>query len=102
MDLHSGQFLGGADSKRSGNEERAARAGLAFHPDPAAHHLDEPFAGREAETHTAELPRRRGIGLAERLKRAADLLRRHADSGFAARGFQRHAIGSPRFDFGPR
>jgi hypothetical protein len=66
-----------------GQDDREGRTFTrpASHRDVAAEQLAEPPGNRQAKTGAAVLFGRRGLGLAERLEQAAELLLGHADAG---------------------
>ncbi len=66
---------------RKEDRERAALIGRAVDRQIPAQHDAEGLADGEAEPRSAELARRRGIGLAEPLEEARQLLLRHPDAG---------------------
>src|SRR5437867_12411477 len=73
---------GGFQLRESRRErERAARAGRALRADRSAEQRDQPAADREPETRAAEAPRRRLVGLLERLEQAVDFREIDPDSG---------------------
>ena len=92
----SGKILplpgGRAQTEPGGEQERAADAGLALDPDPAAHQLDEPLADRQAQPGAAVLAGGGHVGLGERLKQLRRLFRRHADAGVAHRELELHLL----------
>src|SRR6266542_4092188 len=56
------------DPHRQREIERRALAGLGFHPDPPAVHLDDALGDRQAEAGSALLSRDRAVGLLELLE----------------------------------
>src|SRR6266498_3106082 len=56
------------DPHRQREKERRALAGLGFHPDPPAVHLDDALGDRQAEAGSALLSRNRAVGLLELLE----------------------------------
>ena len=81
-------------SKVAREEERAAAALRALDPEPSAHELDQAQGNRQAQSRAAVTPRRRAVGLGERLKDLPLFLRRNADAGVADGKVERHAIGA--------
>ena len=65
---------------------------------PAAHELDEAQRDREAQAGAAVAPRRRAVGLRERLKDCPLLVLRNADAGVADGEVKRHASALARLD----
>ena len=83
QDAPARRHLGLAEARRE--PERAALAGLARHPDLAAHQLRQPLGDGKAEPGAAIFARGRGVGLLEGLEQPPDLLLGEADAGVADR-----------------
>src|SRR5690606_23555572 len=64
-----------------GDREGGTLTWLTGDGDVAAHHLAEATRERESETGATVFPRRRRVGLRERLEEPAELLGGHADTG---------------------
>ena len=94
---HRGRVLACATSadgrpEPRGEVERAALAGLALDPDPAAHQLDQLRRDGQPQAGAAVLARRRAVGLGERRRRSASCL--SAGMPMPCRG--RRSAGRPR------
>src|SRR5208337_631602 len=70
-----------AEAEPGGENERAARSRLAFHPDLAAHHLDNTPNDAQSKARAPVLPGHRAVGLREWLEELRALLGGHADPG---------------------
>ena len=78
-----GQVFSRLGRQAGGEEERRADAGSTFEGQVAAHEAGQPAADHQPEPGAAVLPCRRAVGLRERLKQSALLLRRDSDAGVA-------------------
>ena len=78
-------------SARQFELETGTGAGARVHPDPAVHQGEQPPADRQAQTGAAELPRGRGIHLAERAEQSVLPVSGDADACVPDRSLQQGA-----------
>src|ERR1035437_2958953 len=76
--------------------KRAAAAGLAFHPDTAAHQANQAGTDGQAQTRAAILPCSGIVGLADRLENEGLLIRRDANAGVGGGKAQENTGGGLR------
>ena len=80
-------------SGTNGEMKCGAFAGIAFHPDLAAHQFDQPLADRQAESGAAIMAGGGGIHLLERFEQPVLLVEWNADAGVAHREMQQPLLG---------